>query len=150
MLPATTKIPQVAAKLIDLFHDATGVQVTDGPHLGELEDEAMCVGLTEGPERPGYTTTVTRQQGMGRPRLREDFTIRCFLSLITGETDIAVLRVRAGEVLGQVAEALAAEYVVAGLWDRVVLGDRTEWIPVQADSGAVLSVFFTVDGSCLL
>lgn len=150
MLPATTKIPQVAAKLIDLFHTATGVQVTDGPHLGELDDEAMCVGLTEGPERPGYTTTINRMPSMGRTRLREDFTIRCFLSLITGETDMAALRARAGQILGQVAAALADEYVVTDLWDKVVLGDRTEWIPVQADSGAVLSVFFTVDGSCLL
>jgi hypothetical protein len=150
MLPTTTKVPQVAKKLIGLLHDATGVQVTDGPYLGELADEAMCVGLTEGPERPGYTTTINRQPGMGRPRLREDFTIRCFLSLVTGETDMAALRARAGTILGQAAETLADNHAVTDLWDRVVLGDRTEWIPVQTESGAVLSVFFTVDGSCLL
>lgn len=150
MLPATTRVPEAIDALVELIGDATGIQVTDGAFIGELADEALCVGLTEGPDRPGYTVGVRRQEGLGKPRLREEITVRCLLSLVTGENDVKPLRDRAGILLGQIAEALADNARRPDVWDRALLGADLEWIPVLGPSGATLAVLFEIDGSSLL
>ncbi len=150
MRPATTRVPEAIDALIALIHDATGIQVTDGAYIGELADEALCVGLTEGPNRPGYTVSVRRQEGLGRPRVREEITVRCLLSLVTGENDTKTLRDRAGTLLGKIAEALADNARRPDVWDSAFLGANLEWIPVLGPSGATLAVLFEVDGTSLL
>lgn len=150
MLPATTRVPEAIDALVTLIGEATGIQVTDGAYIGELADEALCVGLTEGPDRPGYSVAVTRQDGLGRPRLREEITVRCLLSLITGTNDTKALRERAGVLLGRIAEALADDARRPGVWDRALLGANLEWIPVLGPTGATLGVLFEIDGTSLL
>lgn len=152
-----TRMPEVLDQLIATFKAATvtdehpeGIQVTDGPHIGEVMYEAIVVGFTDGPDRPGYNATVSRQPGMGAPRLQEDFTVRSLLTLTSGDTDIRALRNRAGELLGLIGAALAGIHVKDGVWERATLNGDTEWIPIQHPDGATVNVFFQVDGSSLL
>ena len=148
--PGPTRIAQVIDTLLALCATSTGLQVTDGPHLGELMDEAICLGFTDGPERPGYAVAVRRQEGMGRPRLAEDFTVRSLLTISSGDTDMSALRGRAADLLGQIDTALRDDVVHGGAWDRAALGGEMEWIPIQHSAGATVNVFFTVEGTSLL
>lgn len=149
MHPGTTRIPQIIDKLISLAAEATGLQVTDGAHIGELDDEALCIGLTLA-ESAGYNVEVAKVPEYGRARYRENFSIRCMLSLLTGETDMKPLRQRAGEHLGALTNALTAAPRQDGVWDEIGFGNNAEWIPLQTDQGAAMSVIFTIDGACLL
>lgn len=149
MLPMTTRIPQVIDRLIALHRDATGYQVTDGAHIGELDDHAIAVGLSIG-SRTGYTAKIAPQAGMGHGRYQEAWEVTCFLSLMSGDIDMKVLRDEAGEKLGAIATALSDLAVVADVWDRATLGSTAEWVPVQADTGAIMSVLYTVEGVSLL
>ena len=148
--PGPTRIHAVVDKLIDISGEATGLQVLDGPHVGEVMLEALCVGFTDGPDRPGYTVDVSRQQGMGRPRLQEDFTVRVLMTITSGDTDMATLRSRAAALIGQLDTALRDDVVVDGVWDRAVVGGAMDWIPIQHEQGATCNVIFTVEGSGLL
>lgn len=148
MLPAPTRIPEVVDRLIKLHKDATGLQVTDGAHIGEIADHAICVGFVLG-NQAGYDARTERTGGMSR-RVTEDFTVRCFLSLASGSTDMKGLRDQAGAYLGQISEAIQTHNVVDGVWDSVRFGDRAEWLPVQTPQGAVCSVLYSIEGSALL
>lgn len=149
MHPGTTRIPQIIDALIPLAAEATGLQVTDGAHIGEIDDSALCIGLTLA-ETAGYAVIVSKVPGAGRARYREDFTIRCMLSLWTGLTETGTLRTAAGVHLGALADALTAEPQRDGAWDRIGFGDQSEWIPLQTPQGATMTVIFSVEGSCLL
>lgn len=147
-----TRMPEVVDALIDAVETATGLQITDGPHIGHLMDAAVVVGLTEGPESPGYRTDLEQLEGVGRrARYRENWTVHCLLTLATGGTDMAALRTQAGTYLAQIVEALRVQ--PAGLsrpWDTIPRVARTQWAPIQAESGAIVNVVFDVDGTCLL
>lgn len=145
-----TRVGLVVDALIVACKTATGLQVTDGPIIGELMYEALVVGFTDSPDRPGYELDVSRQDGMGRPRLRENFTVRCLLTLTSGTTDPKPLRDRAVAYLGLIDDALRDEHVSTGVWDRAALTGRFEWIPVQHEGGATVNVLFEVAGSSLL
>lgn len=149
MLPTTTRIPQVIDRLIALHQDATGYQVTDGAHVGELDHRAIAVGLSVG-SRMGYTAKTSAQADLGRTRYREAWEVTCFLSIMSGGTDMKPLRDEAGEKLGALAVALSDLGVVASVWDRATLGDTAEWVPEQAETGAIMSVLYTVEGVSLL
>lgn len=149
MHPSTTTMPQVIDTLITMCQTATGLQVTDGAHLGEVAAEAICVGFTQ-PEKAGYTSQVTRTQSLGRSRLTETFEIQCFLSVTSGHTQMKALRDKAGLYLGQISQALAGIAQVDGVWDRANLGGALEWVPVQSQAGAMMGVFFAVEGAALL
>lgn len=146
---ATTRIPQVVAKLAEIYA-ATGLQVVDGPHLGELMDEAIVIGFTQSVDQAGYSTDVERLDGFGAPRYRENFEVVSLITVASGETDVAALRNRCGDVLGQIDLAVRDAVVVAGVWDRAGVTGATQWIPLQDQQGAAMNVIFSVAGSCLL
>lgn len=148
---SVTRMPEVIDALIDVLNGIGGFQVTDGPIIGELMDNAVVVGLTEGPESPGYRTELEPLEGLGRRRYRERWTIHCLLTLATGQTDMAALRSRAGGMLAQIIEALRDEAPSRPRpWDAVPAIARTEWAPIQSPQGAVINIVFDIDGSCLL
>lgn len=148
--PALTRIDAVLDALVDLVRTASGLQVTDGPHIGEVYAEAICVGLTDGPDRPAYETRVTKQTGMGRPRMVEEFTVRSFLTISSGVPDMKVLRARAADILGQIDAALRDVDHLPGVWDRASMSGSMEWVPVIDSSGGLCNVFFTIVGESLL
>lgn len=149
--PSLTRIDVVVAKIVAiaqaLEHD---LQVIDGPYLGELDPRVLVVGLMESPERPGYSTSVRRQEGMGRPRTVEDFEVRCLLSIASGDTDMDAVRAECVQIITDLDVALRDDHTAPGVWDRVLFGPRTDWVPLQTPAGAVCNVLFTVDGTSLL
>lgn len=151
---ALSRMPSVVDRLVAEARTATDVeQVLDGPHLGFLMSDVLVLGFTESADRSGYESRVSRQEGYGRPRLVEDFVVRCLVTTATGDTDeqaVARLRARCGEVLAALDEHLRDLGPVQGLWERVALTGDTDWIPLQDDSGAAMNVLFTIEGTALL
>lgn len=149
-MPALTRVPAVVDALIGLFGSATGLQVLDGPHIGEVMFEAICVGLSPDQSRPGYDAVVTQLPGMGAPRYVEEWTISSLLSISSGQTDLAALRARAGAALEQIDVALRAGQVAPEVWQRAGFGQGMQWLPLQHPDGASVSVFFDVVGASVL
>ncbi len=149
--PSLTRIDVVVDTLIEL---ASGIdpalQVLDGPHVGEILADVIVVGLSENPERPGYTTSVSRLEGFGRPRLEENWTVRCLLSVMTGDSDIPAMRARAVAIITALDTALRDAHHLEGVWDRARFGSEAQWVPIQYEQGTVVNVLFTVEGTSLL
>lgn len=148
--PAVTRIADVLDALIGLIETAApDLQVADGPVIGETLAEAICVGFTEGQDRPGYDTTYRRQDGMGR-RLVEDWSVRCFLTIASGDSEMRPLRQRAAAILGAIDAALRAQSNRPDAWDRALLSGTADWVPVITPQGGLCNVFFSVEGTSLL
>jgi hypothetical protein len=146
-----TRIHDVVDALVDLIEAAApDLQVADGPVIGEILSEAICVGFTEGADSPGYSTEYVRQDGMGRVRYQEAWSVRCFLTISSGDTDMRALRARGADILGLIAAALADRTRDEAAWDRAVLSGSADWVPVITDQGGLVNVFFSVEGASLL
>ncbi|GAA2242461.1 hypothetical protein GCM10010401_14210 [Rarobacter faecitabidus] len=145
-----TRIAAVVERLVEIcVAAAPGVQVVDGPIIGETDDDALFVGMPEG-ERSGYNSTVTAQQGRGGIRQREDWSVGFMLSLFTGMDDMSALRAKAVAILGAIDAGVSAEQVHAGIWDRAGMDGDVSWLPYQTDQGASLVVQFYISGAGLL
>lgn len=146
-----SRIDEVVERLVQLAGVAMpGVQVTDGPRLGYTYFDALCVGFASGPDAAAYETTWDRQDGLGH-RLREAFTVRCFLTMSTGDTDddaLKRLRTAAAGHLAALDAALRA--TTDGPWKRAMLGGTAEWVPVIEEQGPLCNVFFEVVGVSVL
>lgn len=149
-----SRMPQIVDRLVAEARAATDLeQVLDGPHLGELLADCLVIGLTDSADRAGYESRVTRQEGVGRPRLVEAFVVRCLVTSATGDTDehaVARLRARCGKVLADLDAHLRALGPVQGLWDQIGLTGDTDWIPLQDQDGAAMNVLFMIEGAALL
>ncbi|MGN8245239.1 hypothetical protein ACTHAM_002358 [Cellulomonas soli] len=145
-----TRIPDVLDALVEVFATSTGLQVLDGPSLGAIMEAAICVGLSPDQSRPGYDTNVTRQDGLGRARYVEEWTVSSLLSVTSGDSAVPVLRRQAADALAQIDAALRAAPVRDGVWQRVAFGSRMEWLPLLHTDGATVSVFFDVVGASSL
>lgn len=151
MTGAVTRINDVVDTLVDVIQTAAPeLQVADGPVIAELLSEAICVGFSDGVDRPGYSTDYTRQEGLGRVRYQEDWSVRCFLTVSSGDTAMKPLRDRAAAILGAIAAALADKTRAPEAWDRAALSGAADWVPVIDAQGGLCNVFFTVEGSSLL
>jgi hypothetical protein len=149
--PTLTRIPVVLPRLVQIATDALDdVQVLDGPRAGELDARILIVGLPGDGGRAPYSTSTTQQDGLGRPRLREDWTVHCLLSLATGTADVAGMRTACGSALGHLDDALRDAHVVPGVWDRARLGGDMDWLAMPTTTGALCSVVFDITGSGLL
>ncbi len=149
-----SRMPQIVDRLVTEAREATDLeQVLDGPHLGEVMADCLVIGFTESADRAGYESTVARQDGSGRPRLVEEFVIRCLVTTATGDTDEAAvrrLRTRCGDVLAALDTHFRDLGPVQNLWQQVALTGETEWIPLQDQDGAAMNVLFTIEGTALL
>ncbi|MCP2265570.1 hypothetical protein ACFQHV_00990 [Promicromonospora thailandica] len=151
MADQITRIGSVIAKVVEiaLTLDPDRLQVLDGPTVGELADDVLLIGMPDG-NKPGYKTTATRQQGMGRPRLNEAWEVHCLLSLNSGANDLVALRARAVALLGLLDAKMRDDHTVDGVWDRAALLGDMDWIPLQGAAGATLAILFDVSGEALL
>lgn len=148
--PSVTRIADVVDALIDLIGTAAPeLQVADGPVIGETLAEAICVGFTESQDSPGYDTTYRKADGMGR-RLVEDWSVRCFLTIASGDVEMRPLRRRAAAILGTIDGALRDQAYRPDAWDRALLSGTADWVPVITPQGGLCNVFFAVEGTSLL
>ncbi|GAB2613579.1 hypothetical protein [Pseudactinotalea suaedae] len=137
----------------DPLGDGSKFQVLDGPKVGYVMENAICVGLTDGPERPGYAAAIEPAAGLGRTRTIERVTISCLLTMSTGDSDdgvLARLRTAATTVLAGIDDALRDQSVKRPIWSRAGLSGQHEWIPVLHQAGATVNVLFAVEATCLL
>lgn len=153
-VPTITRIAAVMDALADLTRTALtplGVEVLDGPVLGELPWRHLMIGITDSPDTPPYTTRYTRQDGLGRPRYVEDFEIRCGLSIADGSNDLTGVRDDAVAALEALDTALGAQHTNPGVWQEIGLGEAPmSWYPVPHAAGSTVAVFFSIEGSSVL
>jgi len=151
-----TRVPAVLEKLVEVATAALAdvepaVVVMDGPRLGELPWRHLMLGITDSPDTAPYSTHYTRQDGLGRPRYVEEWTVRCGLCLADGGDDLAGLRAEAAELLGLLDAALGDAHVTEGVWDDVGLGEADmQWYAVPNKAGSTVLVYFSIEGSSLL
>jgi hypothetical protein len=151
-MAAVTRLHVTLRELVTLATAAVGdegVQVLDGPFVGELANDVLLLGLPDGGQ-PGYRATVTRQEGYGRPRLTEEWSVHCMLSLTTGTNDVAALRERGAGLLAELDEQLRDHAKVDGVWDRASIGGQMDWVPLLGPAGASVTVLFDITGAALL
>ena len=152
MRPTTTRMAAIVPAVLDVVRTATGWQVSDGALVGGMDapGDMGIVGITDGADAPGYSTTRQLTESLGRARYSEDFVVRIWLSSWRGDTDLAQRREDVTAALGRVEEALAEASPREGVWDTVEIGPDIDWVPVQSTAGAACAVAFTVTGTSLL
>lgn len=146
---AVTNVDRVVDALLELFATATGLQVTDGAFVGEVEQEAIIVGMPSAGDEPGYSTDVAREPGMGAPRYVETCTVRSMLTISTGNTAAKEVRDTCAAHLRQIDTALRAEHTGA-VWGRAQLGPQMQWVVIQTPDGVTCTVFFAVEAETIL
>lgn len=144
---AATNIDAVIGSLVALAEDATGLQVLDGPILDGLMWEHVVIGFPDG-EDSSYTVERSPMPGL-RQAMREDWSVRCLLSLTTGASTVADVRGRAVEALTALEAAVAAASTTSDLWDRARVEGRLDWFVLQHSDGVSVNVLFSVSGTCL-
>lgn len=150
-MAAVTNVDAITDALLALFATATGLQVEDGPSVGEVEQQAIVVGMPSSSNEPGYTTEVAKQSGMARPRYVETCTVRSMLTISTGNTDTKEVRDTCAKHLRSIDTALrAAHGSTETVWDRAQLGQQMQWIVIQHEDGVTCTVFFAVEAETIL
>lgn len=154
--PAISRIDDVLTALATIaaaaLEDVTpAIEVMDGPRLGELPWRHVMFGIPDGDIAP-YTTSYTRQDGLGAPRYVEEWEVRCGLCLAHGANDVAPLRAEAVEVLGMLDTALRTAHTGPTVpWDEAGLGESgMRWYAAQNGDGATVLVYFSLEGASLL
>lgn len=151
-MAAVTRLHVTLNELVTIATAAMGsegVQVLDGPFVGELANDVLLLGLPDGAQ-PGYRATVGKQQGYGRPRLVEEWDVHCMLSLTTGTNDVAGLRERGATLLAALDDGLRDRVTVEAVWDRASVAGQMDWVPLLGPAGASVTVLFDVSGAALL
>lgn len=152
-----TRLPEVVDRLVleltdELVPDLLD-EVLDGPTLGVAMLASLVLGIAADQDETGYDVELIEQQSLGRTRFEERWTVGVLLS-ITDEDGVATmsqLRSRAGQVLEAIERRLRDEApVVDGVWQKVALGDRMQWLPIVDGRAPTISVFFAVTGRSLL
>lgn len=150
-MAAVTNVDAITDALLTLFATATGLQVEDGPSVGEVEQQAIVVGMPSSGNEPGYTTEVAKQSGMARPRYVETCTVRSMLTISTGNTKAKEVRDACAAHLRSIDTALrAAHGSTETVWDRAQLGQQMQWIVIQHEDGVTCTVFFAVEAETIL
>ncbi|MCR6647792.1 MAG: hypothetical protein NVV70_06490 [Cellulomonas sp.] len=150
MSPSITRVPAAAAALVALAGAIEdGLQVVDGPFVGELGENVLVVGFPEG-GNAAYDATVTKQPGMGRPRLQESWTIHCLLSRTSGQIALGSLRDSCAQTLAALDEALREHVVEDDAWQSAALSGAMQWLPINGPHGSSCNVIFDVVGTSLL
>lgn len=144
-----TRIHEVVDDLLGIVGRATSLPVFDGPAAGvDVPDEFVVVGFDE--ESPGYEVETSRMPGYGQPRMQEDWSVRCWLVLRSGSTDLRSLRSRAARHLGEIDRAVRVEYANDGVWQEARISGSLRWQTYQDPDGCTVAVWFPIVGTCLL
>lgn len=149
-----TRIPTVVDRLIAEARAHVDIdQVLDGPTVGQILSNVLVVGLTQSDTSPGYKSTVTRQDGLGRTRMVEEFSVNCLLSVSTGDVGgdtMSGLRARCGAALAALDGRLRDLGPVEGVWEDCQVGPETDWTPVEDVEGSLVNVMFTLEGTAFV
>ena len=150
MSATLTRVPQVAAALVALAEGlgVTGLQVVDGPFVGELAADCLVLGFPEGGSA-AYDATVVRQPGM-RTRLQESWTVHCLLSMTSGRIALTDLRERCADTLAALDGALREHATEDGAWQSARIDGAMQWLPINGPSGSSCNVIFDISGTSLL
>jgi len=148
-MAAVTNVDAVTDALLALFATATGLQVEDGPSVGEVAPEAIVVGMPASGNEPGYTTEVAQQSGYGQPRYVETCTVRSMLTISTGNTNAKQVRDTCAAHLRSIDTALRVAHT-GSVWDRARLGQQMQWVVIQHEEGVTCTVFFAVEAETIL
>lgn len=144
-----TRIHEVVDELLSLIGRATSLRVLDGPVAGvDVPDEYVVVGFDE--ESAGYEVETSRMPGYGQPRMQEDWSVRCWLVLRSGSTDLRSLRDRAARHLGAIDAAVRVESQNESLWQQAMIAGSLRWQTWQDPDGCTVAVWFPVEGTTLL
>jgi hypothetical protein len=148
---ATSAAPAAIDALLAILRDApalTGVRIVDGPPAVNLTAKhRIYVGWS-----PGSEQSAEIEQDFayaGARRRDEDLTLACYIETRAGDTDMALRRTRAFEILAAVEDALRATDAepeaptLRGtvLWAHLTAGSLTQ---EQNDKGALVGLTFTV------
>lgn len=147
--------PTAGTRLIDAYEALTGalvaalsqidVQVLDGPRVAqELEPDVLLVGYSQD---AGMTLSHQRA-GLGS-RIDETFTVRCFFSTVSGDTELTARRARVRQMLDVVAALCALERPLGGVIDRLAFGEQLDLEQEQTEDGAVCELEFSLTGHIL-
>jgi hypothetical protein len=139
--PQSTAVDAAVAGIKELFTAANpGCQVGDGPALSEehLEDETFLVGYGQ----PAYLLTRSDPDYGGR--VTETGEIVCAISVISGLTDMAVVRARVVELLANFEAVLRDDPTMGGRVDDSALGPTMEGTQEQTPDGAIAAMAFSV------
>jgi hypothetical protein len=143
-----SSVPTVLQALVSTLRGAPaleGVPVFDGPALdGTSQDAVVTIGYTGDPEDPGTVSGQNEYEGLSTARSREQYTVRCAVSVRDGTGDPVAPRTRAFELLSVVGGVLAANPSLGGACMQAGIG-AWSLIDDQATTGAVATIAFSID-----
>jgi len=123
-----SKLPLAMDALVAAFQDwpgLAGVTVRDGPSTSQATvQEVVSVGYTGGDDETDAESTLLTE-GLGGSPDREEFTIRCAAAVLRGGDDIAGVRRRAYELMGEAGAAVAADRTLGGAVMRAMVSSHS-------------------------
>lgn len=147
-MPWGSSVPAVLQALVSTLSGAPaleGVPVFDGPALdGTSQDAVVTIGYTGDPDDPSTVTGQDEYDGMSTARSREQYTVRCAVSVRDGTGDPAAPRTRAFDLLSAIGGVLAANPSLGGACMQAGIG-AWNLIDDQATTGAVATIAFGID-----
>lgn len=140
-----SRVPDVIDVLVQRLSVADGladVDVRDGPAIASPSArQVLGVGYAGQAEETDVEATVGRD---GLTDEREQFTIRCAVAVLSGDTDVAAARQCAYGLLAAAGAAIARDRTLGGLVLRAGIGGHS-LMQEQTDRGIQATVVFTVD-----
>jgi hypothetical protein len=150
---ADTMVDQVIARLVPLFRTAVAdltppmdpSAVYDGPPTEGTPPEYICVGWTSEnvPDVQGTT------EGQGNDATSESFDVRCELSAITGDNDIAVVQARVNAIRSAIRDEIRDDRTLGGLLasgSYVAVEGSFSWVRDMTPNGPAVTHVLTVHG----
>lgn len=125
--------------------ELAGLQVIDGPVLNEsnLANDALLIAPGT-PDEPGLVANMVPTTSLGRQTYLERCEVTMVLSCYSGDTAMSPLRARAAAILGAIKTRAESQQSNGDAWERIYFGSQGAWFPVQTDTGAVVTVGFTL------
>lgn len=147
MQATTTRVDAVVTGLLAAWRTAMPtVSILDGPRAAQgLKREVLQVGVGNDENANAYESETELQEGLGA-RLAETITVHCDLSTWSGNAaaEMGPLRTRLTALLAAIDTGFRADQRLGGACDRIHLGPRARWYPLQSEDGAGMGIEFSV------
>lgn len=147
---ATSAVPAAIAGLLTILRDPAipGADVIDGPPTDDIETQDIIV-IGWNPEGDQAAELAQKFNAAGARTRDEDFGISGWIDSWNGDTDLAVVRTRVFELLGEIEQRLRATDLHP---EAPTLGGAVMWAHLTAgvlrqsytDQGARAALAFTV------
>ena len=149
----TTRVDAVVPALLTawraLFPTAS---VLDGPRAAQtLRDDVLVVGVGNGEHAEAYLSETKPEQGLSG-RLQEMLTVNCEIVTWSGRqaAEMAPLRTKLVGYLAAIDLAFMADQQLGATCDRIYLGNKARYWPLQSEDGPGMGVEFSVVAEALL